>query len=508
MAKRASAKAQRGLVIGVSDYPAPISKLPAVAADVREMGKVLSSKHGVFRSADVKVLTDKQATKKRVLEGLEATLGAAAADDTVFIYFAGHGGVEGNDYYFVAYDTDGADLAATGVPLSAVKQLFDQTRSRRVFLWLDFCHSGGILARSANTDDLTAIRRALSVVKGHGKVIVAACTSSQFAYENSSVGHGLFTDALLRGLRGEAKSAQGEVTAHSLYEFIDHQVGSTRQQPVFFGETTGRIVLMHYPDRSAASSKKKIEPKKKPPKATTKGTRKRSGTWIMLGDNFFVADSVRHSSDGKMVVAISPADGEEEAALAALRPDQYGGRMSLPFAANNDARIVRVNHADTHSAGSKQVWEISLTVEERGFTSVMTEASVQGIGPDEIARRRAGRILLNDPPPPDGNARRGYSEESFIEGFIAATSTQYPVKECVIRSVYQQHGHSTDWKEIARLKAVFLLKITGTVEHVIDLKIGGVRGGSVPVTFKGRRPARYSNVAPDTIECSGRCPLT
>src|SRR5206468_885174 len=135
------------------------------------------------------------------------------------------------------------------------KSLFEKTKSTRAFLWLDFCHSGGILARNAQADDIPTIRRALGVVQGHGKVIVAACTATQSAYEDPVIGHGLFTNALLRGLRGEAKSAQGEITALSLYEFIDHQVANPAQQPVFLGEMTGRIVLMHYPDRSGASTR-------------------------------------------------------------------------------------------------------------------------------------------------------------------------------------------------------------------------------------------------------------
>jgi hypothetical protein len=55
----------------------------------------------------------------------------------------------------------------------------------------------------------------------------------------------LFTDALLRGLRGGA-AKDGEVTANSLYDFIDRQMGSDRQRPMMFGQMTGRVVLMHY----------------------------------------------------------------------------------------------------------------------------------------------------------------------------------------------------------------------------------------------------------------------
>lgn len=194
---------QRALLVGVSDYPAPISKLPAVAADVREMAKLLSSKNGRFRAAGLSILTDKQATRKQILDGLGKTLAEASSDETVFVYFAGHGDVEDNEYFFIAHDTEVGDLKTTGVPLKNIKAMFDRTPSRRVFIWLDFCRSGGILARNPEADDLTTIRRALEVVKGEGKVIVAACTQSQSAYESSTVGHGLFTHALLNGLRAQ-----------------------------------------------------------------------------------------------------------------------------------------------------------------------------------------------------------------------------------------------------------------------------------------------------------------
>jgi len=506
MGKRASTKStnsQRALVIGISEYTAPIPKLPAVAADVREMAKLLGSKQGAFRTTGVGVLADKQATRQRILDNLENTLSSAGADETVFVYLAGHGGIEGNEYFFVASDTDGANLKTTGVPLREIKSQFDRTPSRRVFLWLDFCHSGGILARNANADGVSAIRRILEVVKGHGKVIVAACTSGQSAYEDPAVGHGLFTHALLRGLQGEAKSAQGEITALSLYEFIDHEVANSSQQPVFFGEMTGRIVLMHYPDRGGTPSEKHSSAV-----ANTPLTRpKKNGTWIMLGDQCFLAENVRHSSEGKLDVAISAASGDEEAALSSHRPDQYGGKRPLPFAVNNDAYLVKVDRVETNTTDSNQVWTFSLSVENRASGADALEANVNGISPDEIARRRAGRILLNDPPPPVKGSHREIGSDSFIEGFIAASSATYPVRECVIRSIFQQHGQSSNWKELARLKSIFLLKVTGTIEHVLELTLGDVKNHQIPVKFRGRRLQRYNNVAPETIEISGSCPL-
>jgi hypothetical protein len=68
--KKASAKTfskadQRALVVGVSKYPNLADHLPGVAADVRGMAKVLSSKDGSFASTGVTVLmTDLQAATR------------------------------------------------------------------------------------------------------------------------------------------------------------------------------------------------------------------------------------------------------------------------------------------------------------------------------------------------------------------------------------------------------------------------------------------------------------
>lgn len=83
------------------------------------------------------------------------------------------------------------------------------------------------------------------MVQGQGKLILAACTPYQSAWESAQIGHGLFTDALLRRLKGGATKV-GEVTVNSLFDYIDRQMGSDRQRPMMFGQMTGRVVLMHY----------------------------------------------------------------------------------------------------------------------------------------------------------------------------------------------------------------------------------------------------------------------
>lgn len=235
---------ERALVIGVSTYPPPVRTLPAVANDVREIAGLLRSDGGQFPDRNVTELVEASATRDNVLKTIDSAFNSVAADDSVFVYMAGHGAVENGDYYFVAHDSNPDQLAASGVPLTLVKNAFESSRSQRAFLWLDFCHSGGILARSLKVveDDTEVIDRQLKRVAGEGKLIMAACTPAELAYE---AGHGLFTGALLRGLKGEAAKDR-EVTVNSLFDYIDRQIGGDRQRPMMYGQMTGRIVLMQF----------------------------------------------------------------------------------------------------------------------------------------------------------------------------------------------------------------------------------------------------------------------
>ena len=236
---------ERALVIGISDYPSPIRKLPAVANDVREMATLLGSDKGQFPAQNVMQLTDAEATQKKVIKAIETTFSKVQPDDSVFAYMAGHGDVVGGDYYFIAHNTSPQDIPTTGVPLKTIKAAFDASPSQRAFLWLDFCHSGGIIPRDLGVepDDPDVISRALKVDQGQGRLIVAACTPAQSAWEPLDGKHGLFTDAPLRGLKGEAAN-KGEVTINSLFDYIDKTMGSARQRPMMFGQMTGRVVLM------------------------------------------------------------------------------------------------------------------------------------------------------------------------------------------------------------------------------------------------------------------------
>ncbi len=491
-------------MVGVSGYPAPIKKLPAVAADVRAMATLLSSKAGMFSSTGVNVLTEKQAIKADVLAALRKTFTGAKADDTIFVYLAGHGAVAGTDYYFVPYDANMGSLSETGVPLAEIKRLFDRTASRRVFLWLDFCHSGGILARGKEINDLTEIKRSIGVVSGYGKIIVAACTSTQSAYESSEIGHGFFTHALLRGLKGEAKSPQGEVTAFSLYAFIDHELKDPRQRPMFLGETTGRIVLMHYADRAAAVPSAATKPAKPgvPAKAPSSGTISTSGSLLLLDGRIYGASSVNEKPDGSVDVRVVPKTAEEEAALRGLRSDRFSHARNVSFAFRNLSFTGQVGEVSSQTTGAKPSWSVSLTPVETG-NDYMSDMGYNGISAEGLADMRARLLLLGEKP-----EARGSGSDSMLLHHIQSPLKDLGINEAAFAGLYKDHSASAvDFLRQARLWGLYYLRVSRICDDVLELKLGPVRAGKMAVKFRGRRKSRYSNGEPHEISFSGSCSL-
>jgi hypothetical protein len=194
----------RALIIGVSNYSSGITSLPAVARDVQEIAKLLGSADGSFKDGEVRVFTDADVKRESIIRALRDVFENAQASDTIFAYVAGHGLLDADkNFYFIPHDIEPTDIAGTAIPLRDIKSMFDRSRSERVLLWLDFCHSGGILARDLETQGIsevsTVVERTLRITQGRGKVIMCACTADQKAYESGEHGH--FTKYLLEGLK-------------------------------------------------------------------------------------------------------------------------------------------------------------------------------------------------------------------------------------------------------------------------------------------------------------------
>lgn len=259
---------------------------------------------------------------------------------------------------------------------------------------------------------------------------------------------------------------------------------------------------------TGATKSKRPGPKKKAGVSSTVAKRRPAGTWVMLDRFFFQASGVQQTHDGEFLIEIVPGSSENEADLESLCPNRHGGSASVPFAVRNDAHVVHVKKCEKELSGRSAKWKLTLAPDDRSFGSGGMEATINEGGkshtPDEIARLRAGRLLLNDPPLQEHDRRSFH--HSLVESAITG-SGKYTVRESVIRSMFDSFGKLSYWRELAHLQAVFLLKATGTVDHVLTLNIGPVRAGKVAVSFRGLRRSPYSGKEPIQVEVSGDCNL-
>lgn len=245
------------VVVGVSSYknlPAD-GQLKYSHRDAEAFAAFLRSPQGGgFPSSQIKVLVNQEAT----LAAVRTALGTWAArsaepEDSVYIYFAGHGVVEGDrDGYLLTYDSDPQNLYATALSIEELnKVISERLRTRLTVLITDACHSGRLGLASRGVEDKILINRFLDEVgkSGQGVFRLLASRPDELSYEDKrwGGGHGVFTNFLLEGLRGRAdRDADGVVRAGELLDYLSEIVPNETkalQHPRAAGNIETRLPL-------------------------------------------------------------------------------------------------------------------------------------------------------------------------------------------------------------------------------------------------------------------------
>lgn len=223
---------RRALLIGSQTHG-----LRGPNADVAAIDAVLADRAFVRR-----VLVDAAATRDGILAGLRTLVDETIADDTVFIYYSGHGGRIDNIQHLD--DPDQPRTYACIIPFDHTREQFRgifsaelsaivaelARKTRNITVVLDCCHAeeqvmGDFIPRGivvpwngalqAHRDWLVAQgydlgARAEFVESNPHAIRLAACKASQVAYEGvgaDGVAHGLLTEALLHVLASEPDAA-------------------------------------------------------------------------------------------------------------------------------------------------------------------------------------------------------------------------------------------------------------------------------------------------------------
>ena len=235
------------VVIGISNYQ-NINALPeAVLNDARDVAAVLTSRdYCGYEEQNLHLMLDEDATLIRIREALRKVTSASRPEDTVLIFFSGHGtvvnGPDGPLSAILPVECDLGVLNDTSLCEPELSESLQGILAQRLLVFIDACHSGGASSlktqQPSESQTLGYSEKLLGqLAQGVGRVIIA----SSRANETSLVYHGernsVFTGQLLEALRG-----QGHTTGDGLirvFEIFNHVCKTVkgrvpgRQHPVF-----------------------------------------------------------------------------------------------------------------------------------------------------------------------------------------------------------------------------------------------------------------------------------
>lgn len=245
-------------VIGINHYQ-NTRNLKYAVNDARAFKNYLTEYVGI-PDEHIFFLIDESATRAKIQSLLGTKIRRKAGkEDTVIIFYAGHGGVEtdpldldgdGFEKYLLPHDANLDDLYSTAIAMEEIKKIFQRLRAERLIFVADTCYSGASGGRTmlASKTRATLSERFFErISKGKGRVIISACSANEISKEDDSLQHGVFSYYLLKGLKGEADfDGDGIITVSELFGFLSKKVPEASgqdQHPVRKGETIGELVI-------------------------------------------------------------------------------------------------------------------------------------------------------------------------------------------------------------------------------------------------------------------------
>ncbi len=157
----------------------------------------------------------------------------ADENDTLIIFFTGHGVTIDGEAYLVPQDGGAKD---TSIPLSWVKSTMRGSAAREKVLILDACHSGaGVLGVTGIEPDMT---------EAADLVVMTSSRGDEVSYTTDE-GKGIFSTYLIEGLAGAAdENRDGQITVGELYRYVNEKV---REWSLREGKTQRPMILPAMP---------------------------------------------------------------------------------------------------------------------------------------------------------------------------------------------------------------------------------------------------------------------
>jgi hypothetical protein len=239
----------RALVIGIGEYESLESLGLAPLYDAEDVANILiSGKHCGYPEDNVKVLRNSEASRDSIISELEKLASSTQVEDTVLVYFSGHGAQRrsGPDVgtYLCPPEFDGATPRKTGIEAEELSELLSRIPAERLLLLVDACHSGAAARVKGEFDYTTKWAfggpRLDALKQGKGRVVISASDADEHSFIMGRFRNSLFTHFLLKGLQGAVDDrSDGLIRVLDIFHYVAEQVPTvqSKQNPVLTTRT-------------------------------------------------------------------------------------------------------------------------------------------------------------------------------------------------------------------------------------------------------------------------------
>lgn len=218
------------LIVANTEYvDTGLAKLSAPGKDAEDFARVLKDQN-ICAFDEVRVVLNQP--EHIVRRAIEVYFSERKPSDLVVFYFSGHGIRDDlGALYLAVKNTVRSRLRSTAIKSDYVREIMDQSRSKRQVLILDCCNSGAFVQGTKSSVGGSMGTSTAFGSTGSGRIILTASDSTQFAWEGDQVigetQNSLFTHFLVKGLEGEAdEDGDGTITIDELYDYAYEQIVS------------------------------------------------------------------------------------------------------------------------------------------------------------------------------------------------------------------------------------------------------------------------------------------
>jgi len=241
--------------IGISQYNDPSLDLDWAHKDAADVAVSFGGQHGgMYDRVTTVLLTNRMATRRAILDALQNLAGQASRDDTLLVFFAGHGqGTTDGSYYLLPQDVDRQRFEATALPVAEVRRIVSGVRAR-VGLLLDACYAGSSAGTWAPPDTDSSANDFSA--PECGAAVLASSTGEEQSLELAFWKNGLFTSALVEGMRERTIAQSGLLTTRLLHGWLEERMPQKIAAAVRQG-----VLMQTMNDPLAARGRRSVQPR-------------------------------------------------------------------------------------------------------------------------------------------------------------------------------------------------------------------------------------------------------